>query len=183
MDYSDKDDSEALLYTTTICNSDEKIYTFDIFRQTLANGKVVGELVATLEKETMVLAQFQKKTNASDGESAKGSPGMISGIISDLIMSGLDAHYALNEMELCDLPLYLETYEQQKKERMEESRMWTYFVMLPHIDAKKLKNGARDLITFPWEEEETLKEAQRAIKEDADRFESFMNLGKNFIKS
>ena len=93
-------------------------------------------------------------------------------------MAGLDAHYALNEMELCDLPLYLEAYERKRKEEMESSRMWTYFTMLPHIDARKMKNGARDLIIFPWEEEEARKEAERAIREDAARFEELMKTKK-----
>ena len=81
-------------------------------------------------------------------------------------------------MELCDLPLYLEAYERERKEEMEGSRMWTYFTMLPHIDSRKMKNGARDLIIFPWEEEEMRKEAERAIREDAARFEEFMKTKK-----
>ena len=41
-----------------------------------------------------------------------------------------------------------------------------------------MKNGARDLIVFPWEEEEMRKEAERAIREDAARFEEFMKTKK-----
>ena len=95
-------------------------------------------------------------------------------------MAGLDAHYALNEMELCDLPLFLEAYERKKKEQMEESRMWTYLTILPHIDAKKMENGAKDLITFPWEEK---KEATEISDIEAQRFEEFMKNGNDFLKS
>ena len=106
---------------------------------------------------------------------------MIGNIVSTLIMSGLDATYALEEMELCDLPMYIEAYERKRKEEMEASRLWTFFTMLPHIDSKKMKNGAMDLITFPWEEVEATREAERAINEDIDRFEQFMKEGKKLI--
>lgn len=179
MDYSDKDDMESLLYTATICNNKEEICTFEVFRQTLVNEKVAREIVAALGQYMGILAQFQAKHEA-DISTTEGNPDLISNIVSTLIMLGLDASYVLNDMELCDLPMYIEAYERQKKERMEESRMWTYFTMLPHIDAKKMKNGARDLIIFPWEEQEIQREAERALREDADRFEEFMKQGRNF---
>ena len=75
--------------------------------------------------------------------------------------------------------MYIASHEQQKKENMESSSLWTFFTMLPHIDAKKMKNGARDLITFPWEEAEVKREAERAINKDSERFEKFMNTKKS----
>ena len=66
---------------------------------------------------------------------------MIGSIVSTLVMSGLDAYYAFNEMELCDLPLYIEAYEKKRKEDMESARIWTYLTILPHIDARKMKMG------------------------------------------
>lgn len=180
MDYSDKDDVEALLYTTTICNSDGVRHTFDVFRTTLTNKKLVREMVLRLERETAMLRQFQKKQEGTNLDNADGSPETISGIVSTLIMSGLDARYALEEMELCDLPLYIEAYEKKRKEDMESARMWTYLTILPHIDAKKMKNGAKDLIAFPWEEIE--KEAEKEIKEtEIERFEAFMQEGKDYL--
>lgn len=180
MDYSDKDDVEALLYTTTICNSDGVRYTFDVFRTTLSNKKLVREMVLRLERETAMLRQFQKKQEGTNLDNADSSPETISGIVSTLIMSGLDARYALEEMELCDLPLYIEAYEKKRKEDMESARMWTYLTILPHIDAKKMKNGAKDLIAFPWEELE--KEAEKEIKEtEIERFEAFMQEGKDYL--
>lgn len=184
LDYTDREDVEALLYT--MFSSEVKTeYTFDIFRQVSADDKFMNAMSSDLGKIMAVASQFQKKTTASDIGNTDGSsdPVMISEIIFTLITDGLDANYALNEMELCDLPMHIEAYERKKKECMEETRLWTYLTMLPHIDAKKMKNGARDLITFPWEEEEALREAHRAIKEDAERFEEFMNKGKNFIKN
>ena len=97
-------------------------------------------------------------------------------------MAGLDAHYALNEMELCDFPLYIEAYEKKRREEMESARMWTYLTILPHIDVRKMKNGAKDLIIFPWEEVE--KEAEKEINEtEVECFENLLKQGKNIFKS
>ncbi|MCS2662348.1 hypothetical protein NXW67_22635 [Bacteroides fragilis] len=180
MDYSDKEDVNALLYTSTIVAKGE-VYTFDVFKKTLSNRKLVREMVLSLENRMSVLAQFQNKRAGTDKINSDTTPGMIGNIVSTLIMSGLDATYALEEMELCDLPMYIEAYERKRKEEMEASRLWTFFTMLPHIDSKKMKNGAMDLITFPWEEVEATREAERAINEDIDRFEQFMKEGKKLI--
>ena len=177
MDYTDKEDIESLLYVMYI-TSDKSRYTFEVFRQVLTDERFMNAMSSDLGKIMEVVAQFQKKTTVSDLGSTEGSSEYIGNIVSALIMAGLDAGYALNEMELCDLPLYLEAYERERKEEMESSRMWTYFTMLPHIDSRKMKNGARDLIIFPWEEEEMRKEAERAIREDAARFEEFMKTKK-----
>ena len=173
MDYSDKDDIDSLLYTTTICSNEDKMYTLEVFKNTLSNEKIAREMVMTLERETAVLSQFQKKQDASGTDAGESNPGMIGELVSTLIMSGLDAHYALEEMELCDLPLYIEAYERKKKEQMESDRLWTYLNILPHVDGKKLPS-ARDLYSFPWEEMEDMKESERALAEDAETFEIFM---------
>ena len=176
MDYTDKDDVDALLYTTTICNIAGVMYAFEVFRHTLANEKIAHEMISVLERETAVLSQFQTKQETSDLGSTE-----VGELIATLIMSGLDAHYALEEMELCDLPLYIEAYERKKKEQMESDRLWTYLNILPHVDGKKLPS-ARDLYSFPWEEMEDMKEAERALAEDAETFEIFMNNGINNCK-
>lgn len=181
MDYTDKEDVDALLYTTTICNNENRTYTFNTFRQTLSNKKLVREMVLRLERETAVLSQFQKKQEEAVSNNAKENPELIGSIVSTLIMAGLDAHYAFNEMELCDLPLYVEAYEKKRREDMESARMWTYLTILPHIDVSKMKNGAKELITFPWEEE---KEVEKEITEvEIERLEEFMKLGKNIFKT
>lgn len=176
IDYADKEDMESLLYVMYI-TGDKPGYTFEVFRQVMSDERFMIAMSSDLGRIMEIVAQFQKKI-APDISNTEGSPEYIGSIVSTLIMAGLDAHYALNEMELCDLPLYLEAYERKRKEEMESSRMWTYFTMLPHIDSRKMKNGARDLIVFPWEEEEMRQEAERAIREDADRFTEFMKTKK-----
>lgn len=181
MDYSDKEDVEILLYTTAICASQGKVYTLEVFRQTLMNRKVSRDTILALEHEAEVLRQFQNNNSEKFSGDIRDNPATVGSIVSTLIMSGLDAHYALNEMELCDLPLYIEAYEQKKKEQMEASRLWTFFSILPHIDSKKIKS-AQDLYTFPWEVEESREEAEMAISDYAECFEEFMKEGNNIFK-
>lgn len=183
MDYTCREDVEKLLYTMAICgHPDMQNYPFEVFQQTLCNEKITRKILKELEMETSVLAQYQKKVVGQSATKTDESLETIGNIVSTLIMSGLDAHYALNEMELCDLPLYVEAYERKRKEDMESARIWTYLTILPHIDAKKLKNGAKDIIVFPWEQEE--KETENEITEfEVDRFEKFMKYGKNFLNN
>lgn len=179
VDYTDKGDVESLLYALDI-TSDKSEYTFEVFRQVLADERFMNAMLSELGKVMEIISQFQNKVATSDMGNSEGSPDYVGAIVSTLIMAGLDAHYALNEMELCDLPLFIEAYERKKKEQMEESRMWTYLTILPHIDAKKMENGAKDLITFPWEEKKEITEISDI---EAQIFEEFMKKGKDFLKS
>lgn len=178
MDYSDRDDIEALLYTTTICSGKGKPCTFNVFRQTLSNERLTKDMLLSLEKHTVVLSQFQRDREMAVADKDTTVPGRVSDIVATLIMAGLDPHFIYYEMDICDIGLFINAYESRKKEEMESARMWTYFSMLPHIDGKKMKNGARDIVMFPWEEEEARIEAERAIKEDSMRFEEIMKTKK-----
>lgn len=178
MNYADKDDTEALLYTTTLCGNESISCTFEVFRQSLINKKTVYEITQALARETAVLNQFQKTSGKNDSGDTDGCPGMIGDLVSTLIISGLDARYALEDMELCDLPMYIGAYERGKRERMEADRMWAFFSMLPHIDSRKMKNGAKDLILFPWEEAAAVEAAEKSIAEDSKKFEYFMKTKK-----
>ncbi|MGR4839120.1 MULTISPECIES: hypothetical protein [unclassified Bacteroides] len=176
LDYTSREDVEALLYTTTICNSHEEQYTFEVFRLALEDPALTKHLISELERFFAVMAQYQVKTKGYNVENAE--PEKIGKIVSTLIMEGLSPDYALNDMELCDLPLYIEAYERKRKEEMEASRIWTYLTILPHVDSKKLKS-ARDIFPFPWELEDIRKEAERAVEEDGDKFEQFMKTKKS----
>ena len=177
LDYSNKDDVETLLYTTAICSEGHLVCTFDVFRHMLSNKKIVRKMLSALEHEMAVMNQFRNQEVCSGGKDEVS--GTIGELVSTPIVSGFDAHYILNEMELCDLPMYIRSYEAKKKELMENSRLWTFLSMLPHIDAKKMKNGAKDLVRFPWEEDEEKQEAERDINDNFERFEKFMNTKKS----
>lgn len=180
MDYADKDDVETLLYATTICINEGQMYTLKEFRLTQANDKVTAEMVKSLEREMSVLAQFQKNKGLPVSNSESDNSETIGSIVSLLIMNGLEANYAYNEMELCDLPLFIEAYERKRKEQMESSRLWTYLSILPHVDGRKIPSP-QELYAFPWEEKEMEEKAMQAIQEDADKLEAFFNRGKNLI--
>ena len=176
MDYSDREDMEALLYAMSI-DCFKVPYKYEVFKLVLANEKVMDEMSVSLGRIISAMAQFRHSSvDAGSGGNDNDSPETIGNIVATLIMSGLDAHYALNEMELQDLPLYIEAYENKRKDEMESARLWTYLTILPHIDAKVMENGAKDLITFPWEqnsgEETGINDAE------VERFEEFLKKGK-----
>lgn len=177
IDFADPEEIKALLYAMYVSQS-RPMYTFDVFQSVLEDEQFMTSISTDLARAMAVVAQFQKKTESTGSSVSTVTPETIGNIVSTLIMSGLDAHYVLNEMELCDMPLYIEAYERKRKEEMENSRLWTYLTILPHIDATKLKNGAKDLITFPWEHEEVDTEIKES---EIERFEAFMEKGKNFI--
>ena len=177
MDYTNRDDITALLYTAYITEHGVS-YTQEVFNQVLMDEKTFAAMSSEMGKVMEVMSQFSKKDDdgASVPNTVPSTPATIGSIVSALIISGLDAHYALNEMELQDLPLYIEAYENKRKEEMEGERMWTYLTILPHIDTKHMENGAKDLITFPWEQKPKVE--TEISDEEIARFEEFSKKGK-----
>lgn len=182
MDYSSEEDMEALLYCSVLSCNRGTLYTLEEFRHMMQNEKLVKQMVQTLARESTVMEQFrQEKGTSQEAKQDPGEePGFIKDIISTLIMSGLDATYVMDEMKLCDLPLFISAYEKKRKEQMESDRLWTYLNILPHVDGKKLPS-ARELYPFPWEMEEMKEKADKAIREDSEKLEMFFNQGKNLI--
>ncbi len=174
MDYANRDGITALLYAAYITEHGGN-YTQEVFNQVLMDEKTFAAMASELGKLMEIMSQFSKKDDGSVSTSSS-TPATIGSIVSALIMSGLDAHYALNEMELQDLPLYIEAYENKRKEEMEGERMWTYLTILPHIDTKHMENGAKDLITFPWEQKPKVETG--ISDEEIARFEEFSKKGK-----
>lgn len=182
MDYTNEKDVEALLYCSVLCcNPNEKKYTFDEFRHTMKNKKLVRQMVQELSRESIVMAQFRQVGPNNEGIGNEGTPGYIKDIISTLIVGGMDANYVMDELSLCDLAMFIESYERKRKEQMESARLWTYLSILPHVDGKKLPS-ARDMYPFPWEEEEIREKAEKVIREDSEKLEAFFKQGKNLIK-
>lgn len=176
MDYTDREDIVALLYTAYITENGGN-YTQEVFSQVLMDEKMFAAMSSEVGRVMEVISQFSRKNGNSVSETdTSTTPDTIGSIVSTLIMSGLDAHYALNEMELQDLPLYIEAYENKRKDEMENARLWTYLTILPHIDAKAMENGAKDLITFPWEQKP--KEETEINDAEVERFEEFLKKGK-----
>lgn len=181
IDYSDNKDIISLLYCSVLSCNPGMLYTLDEFRQTTVNEKLMRQMSQTLSRESIVLSQFCKGNSGVTADKNDGESGKITDIISALIMAGLDAGFAMNEMMLCDLPMFVKAYEQKKKEQLENARLWTYLGILPHVDGKKMPSAV-DLYPFPWELEEIERNAAEAIQADFGRFDAFMNEGQNLIK-
>lgn len=181
MGYSSEEDMEALLYCSMLSCNPGTMCTLEEFRHTMQNEKLVKQMVQALARESTVMGQFRQEQEGGTGQETDAEPGFIKDIISTLIMSGLDATYIMDEMELCDLPLLITAYENKRKEQMESDRLWTYLNILPHVDGKKLPS-ARELYPFPWEMEEMKAQANKAIQEDSEKLEMFFEQGKNLIK-
>lgn len=174
LDNTDREDIYTLLYTMH-CDGWEQPRTYKVFRTVLDDESVTAKMLDDLSAIMAIIVQYQQ-TEDTPSEESNQTPDTISSIVATLIMNGLDARYALNEMELYDLPMYIKSYESKKQEEMESSRLWTFLSMLPHIDAQKMVNGAKDLILFPWEE---APENTQIRESEAKSFEEFMKKGKN----
>ncbi len=179
MDYTDEEDIITLFYTTSMYTIDT-MSTLDEFRSAMTNEKIVKRMAKEFERETKVTAQFNQHTEVPEEGVSPSDPSYIRDIVATLIMSGLNASYAMDEMELCDLPIFLRAYEQKRKEQLESDRLWTYFGILPHVDGSKIPT-ARDMYPFPWEQEEMKAEADREIQANSERLEQFFKEGKNLI--
>lgn len=179
LNYADSGDVERLLYVTVLCSTN-KPCTLETFRTALKNERLLKGFVREIEKNGKIAAQFQQAHTGSLSGEKSGEPGYFKDIVYTLIQAGVNPHYLMNEVELCDLPELISAYERDKKEQMEASRLWTFLTILPHIDSKKIQS-AKDMYPFPWEAEKEREIAEKAIQNDTELFEAFMKEGKNLF--
>lgn len=171
VDYANNDDMCDLLYCAAI--SDE-LMTKEEFKNIIESPKKLNELIAGLKRSMDIVRQFIPPKEESESTDPEGKTSYIKEIASTLIVSaGLNPQYVLNEMDICELPVFIEAYEAKKHEEMEAARLWTFYNVLPHVDTKKMKSP-KNLIVFPWEVEERKKEAEEALMRDKEAFEKFM---------
>lgn len=180
IDYTNVEELTKLLYCTVLSNN-PVLFTFEEFQAIAENEKQLSAMIKEIEKANLVLEQFSRGTTAQNVENAGESP-YIKELVGLLVMSGLDAHYVMNEMEISDIPIFVEAYEKKKREEMEASRLWTFLSIIPHIDTKKVKSP-KDLMMFPWEEEEAQKAAEATLLRDKEIAERFFSGEFNPIKS
>lgn len=170
IDYSNIDELMRLLYCTVLSNN-SVLFTFEEFQAIADNEKQLAVMIKEIEKANIVLAQFTK----SDKSNSSGDieePQYIKDLVGMLIMSGLDAHYVMDEMEISDIPVFVDAYEKKRREEMEASRLWTFLSIAPHVDTKVIRS-AKDLMLFPWEEQEEKVKAEQAIKSNMDLADKF----------
>ena len=173
MNYGDENDIVSLFY---VCRqADAEKTPLSEFKQSLTDESV-RDMIADFEKQTIFDAQFQAEAKTKIDESEKDDPIYIKDIVAILIMSGLDVHFALNEMELYDLPIFLNAYDQKIRHNLESSRLWAFIQVLPHL-SKKIKTP-KDLYPFSWEIEEKKEQSEKDLKDGMGVFNAFMNSGK-----
>lgn len=168
IDYSSESDLKAMLYCVVLCNNSIQ-FTFEEFDK--LSVKMLSEMIKELEEDGKILAQFQRENKSSESDSEST---YIGDLVATLIVDGLDASFALNEMSLVDLPIYIEAYERKKKEQIESSRLWCYLSILPHVDGKKLKSPS-DLYPLPWELGDSNERSKDILSKNGDMLDKFLN--------
>ena len=159
-----------LSYAMVVSNNEET-FTLDTFRKLTKNKRMMSEIIQGIKKEFEYIEQFKGKEEVkTDGQSDIS----ITEVAGMMIANGIEPAFVY-EMRTTEITDILQAIEDRKKEKMESDRFWTYFVMAPHIDTKKVKSPEA-LITFPWEM------AEKKNKQDVDFEKAKANFEK-FIKS
>jgi len=143
--------------------------------------KYIDHFVKKFTEEMLFVNQFKADREASNqpDDSSIENPEnssprkeetiLFSSVIPILIRDcGLDPKYVLYEMDYSDCEFYIQSAVDKKREDMEEQRFWTYLMMAPHIDGKKIK-GPQDLFEFSWEVGEKKTKAEEKLKVDRKR--------------
>jgi hypothetical protein len=159
IDYSDEDDLEYLLY---VCDHSE--VTFGTFKEVFKNRKVVDKMLGEFNRYLALSSQFMP--GQDDGKGGEKDTRYMKDIVSFIIVSGVDPHFVMEEMELQDLPLIVKALETKRRISLEDKRTFTYLTMLPHMDTSKLKNGMEDILSFPWDNEKPKVQKQPVMSEE-----------------
>lgn len=149
LNYNNEDEVIALFYTCTL--SENGTQSLENFRKNLTK-EVAATMVHKFEKYTSLITQFQEKaqnTPTSDNKVSPSKPTYIKDAVAKLVMNGLDAHFALNEMELCDLQIFLSALEEGTKDKMELQRHNLFWILRPNLSDKV--RSPKDLYSFSWE--------------------------------
>lgn len=169
MDYMSETDVMSLIYVIKLLAGLKKTYS-EFLKEKGTND--IDSTLKKLQHEILVISQFQSKKENEQTESTSDNtshnPIFMKDVVSTLILEGLDTNYALHEMDLSELPIFLSSYENKKKEKLEADRLQSFYSVLPHI-SKGLKKP-QDLYKFYWETE-AKKEA--ATDEDIEMFRKF----------
>ena len=171
IDYSSQDDAEKLLYCCFVANNKYKI-TLDNFNKMLKEDEQFAGIITALFQEEIEFSQ-QFKHYKEDIQSEQSNTETNNYYIKDLIPllvinCNLGIEYVLYELEIDNIPLFINSYNDQIQNKAEMDRLWAYLGILPHIDNKKLKSP-KDLLKFPWEskiEEDILKDWDAARLDD-----------------
>ncbi|MBF0577740.1 hypothetical protein [Dysgonomonas sp. GY617] len=173
LDYGNIDDIVSFFYTCSL--SDEVNISLEEFKKDISD-KGMEEMSNEFERQTYLASQFQpihttKEKEDSSDERNNSEPIYIKDIVSSLVMNGLDVHFALNEMQIYELPIFLNAHDQRVKNRLESERLWTFIQISPHL-SKKIKSP-KDIYPFSWEIEADKEISEEELKKGREIFKVF----------
>ena len=158
----DDEDMEYILYAMFVTSNSLKLSkpAFDIIMQ---DASMVRWMSDEYHKQMKFDGQLSFYNRVNDAgvtkeeidEARHNEPDTISSIAGSLIARGMDADYVMNQMELWEIDMYNNAFNDINKETLERERLFTWISMMPHLDKKsaaKLKHPS-DLIAFPWDKD------------------------------
>lgn len=176
LDNNSEDEVLSLFYVCAL--SDGVNISFDEFKENLKPTDA-ERMAKEFEHQTFIISQFQtitekeeEKGKEKDSEDTTNII-YIKDIVPMLVMDGLDVYFAMNDMELCDLQIFLEAYDQKRKDKLTAQRLWTYKLLSPHLEEG---TTPEDIHPFPWDsKEETLSEEE--LEEGKEESITFLKTG------
>lgn len=184
---SNESDILPLLYCMLAANNNDFNQTYDdAMKYLFTNNELMERLSKRLDDELKFVTQFgnldflvSKDDISIDGDKGKnkGERQTIyySQFIPPLISEcGLDINYVLYQMPFTDVDLYMKYRDERKKEDLEEKRLFTYTIISPHIDNRKLTY--EKFMVFPWEKARKHKESVEYLnnKDNQDKLKTFL---------
>lgn len=118
------------------------------------SGYVGAHFFETLSAELACWEQYIPKSEGSAPSSGGDDiePVRIGDIVADLIVSGgVDAKWVYDEMTFLELHHLQGALERRMRYSLEDSRLWCFLGLLPHVKSGTLKEP-KDLYPFPWEQ-------------------------------
>ena len=152
LNYDNENETISLLY---LCKHPAGDISLDEFKNSLTESSL-KQMVSDFERQISLVSQFQAKAKKKEGEKEKSKENneqphvFIKDTVAMLVMNGLDVNFALNDMELCDLPVFLQAYDELKKEKLTSQRLWAFMLLQPYLSKG---TQPKDIYPFPWEAE------------------------------
>jgi len=174
IDYQDADDIKNLLYCIIISNN--QFFEFSDFDGVMQSKRISKEVFEKFQLELKKIEQFS--TNNKQIEPVENNDPIeenkelkdtlfIKDIAATLIVSaGLDVNYVLNDMELFDIKIYMNAFNDKMKQQLENDRLWTFLLLSPNLTDKV--NTPSKLYKFPWDEIKEVKEKKQITELEFD---------------
>ena len=177
------DDVIALMYVTSK-PSDIDDSLFDTYKEVASEKPaLVKKHADEIGRYFAYINQFAEKAPEEpidpmalkSEEPVDDSKVSISEVAMNLLYSGVNAQYLMDDVELCDLPMLARGSESAMRRKLEDHRLWTFLMVSPYLDSSCKKTT--DLYPFPWEEEgksvivsdEDLQMAESILSENKER--------------